>query len=47
MSNIFDKNDDVQYAEAQRRILSNYFISENGKVGWQHEYVQRGLYVDE
>ncbi|XP_077277495.1 uncharacterized protein LOC143905778 [Temnothorax americanus] len=43
----FEEDNDVRYAENQRNTLSNYFISEAGKVEWQHDYVQRGVYADE
>ncbi|XP_011645398.1 uncharacterized protein LOC105432327 isoform X2 [Pogonomyrmex barbatus] len=33
-----EDNNDIRTAEAQRNILSDYFISEAGKVEWQHDY---------
>ncbi|XP_039310136.1 uncharacterized protein LOC120358799 isoform X2 [Solenopsis invicta] len=41
------QEDNVQTAEIQRNILSDYFISEVGQVEWQHDYVQRGVHADE
>ncbi|XP_066587897.1 uncharacterized protein [Prorops nasuta] len=38
---------EITNGEIQRQVLSNYFLSEDGKVMWQHEYIQRGKYRDE
>lgn len=46
VSNYLEDNN-VQSAEAQRSTLSDYFVSEAGKVEWQHDFVQRGVYADE
>ncbi|CAL1678204.1 unnamed protein product [Lasius platythorax] len=45
--NVLEKDNDVINAEAQRSTLSDYYVSESGKVEWQHDYVQRGVYADE
>lgn len=44
---VIEEDNDVKYAETQRNILSDYFVSRAGKVEWQYDYIQRGVYTDE
>ncbi|XP_066585504.1 uncharacterized protein [Prorops nasuta] len=48
VSNITEQlESSVAIGEKQRDKLSDYFVSEQGSVNWQHENVHRGVYADE
>lgn len=44
--NVLEEDNDVRYAELQRGILNDYFVSKAREVEWQHDFVQREVYAD-